>query len=220
MCYAVSFSGGKESSLACYKAMQAGCRVDVLANFVSEKYSRVRFHGTEAGFIRLQAESIGIELMQYKTGDDDYEQRFKQAVKSLLSRPIKGIIFGDIYFDEHRQWAEKICKEIGIEAVEPLWANSTEQVINDFLAVGFKAVIVSAQAELIDKEWVGQGLDRSFVNYLKSKDIDICGEAGQYHTAVIDGPIFSRPIEITNAKTVRINNYWFLDTRKYRLSQS
>jgi uncharacterized protein (TIGR00290 family) len=199
--------------------MRAGCRIDVLANFVSEKYDRVRFHGTEAKFIQLQAESIGIELVQSKTGDDDYEEKFKQTIRNLLPRQIKGVIFGDIYFDEHREWAERICKEIGIKAVEPLWAKSTEQVINDFFSAGFRAVIVSAQADLIDKKWIGSELDHSFIDYLKAKDIDICGEAGQYHTAVIDGPIFSRPIEIVKAKTVKINNHWFLDTCEYRLSE-
>ncbi len=127
------------------------------------------------------------------------------------------MVFGDIYLAEHREWVEKVCGELGIEAVEPLWGEATEEVLRSFINAGFEAVVVSAQGKLIDRDWIGRRVNRDFMEYLKSRGIDVCGENGEYHTVVIDGPIFKRPIEIVESRTVNIDGYWFLDTLKYRL---
>jgi len=127
------------------------------------------------------------------------------------------MVFGDIYLDEHKEWVEKVCADLGIEAVEPLWGKSTESILTGFIDAGFEAVIVSAKAELIDEEWVGRGVDRDFMDYLKSKNIELCGENGEYHTLVVSGPLFKSRIEITESRTIKRDSYWFLDTRKYQL---
>jgi uncharacterized protein (TIGR00290 family) len=127
------------------------------------------------------------------------------------------MVFGDIYLDEHREWVERVCGELGIEAVEPLWDRNTESILTGFIDAGFEAIIVSAQARLIDEEWIGRRVDRDFMNYLKAKNIDLCGENGEYHTLVVNGPLFKRRIEVTEGVTIKRDNYWFLDTRQYRL---
>ena len=175
------------------------------------------FHGTEARLIQLQSQSIGIPLLQKETTWNGYEQEFKEAVKSLLPNGIKGMVFGDIYLQEHREWVERVCGELGIEAVEPLWNKDTEKVFTDLIDAGFEAIIVSAKAELIDEDWIGRRVDRDFMQYLKAKDIDLCGENGEYHTLVVDGPLFNQRIEIIESRTISRDNYWFLDTVKYRL---
>ncbi|MBA7699145.1 hypothetical protein ES703_107831 [subsurface metagenome] len=136
----------------------------------------------------------------------------------MLPEGIKGMVFGDIYLDEHKEWVERVCGELGIEAVEPLWGKSTESILTGFIEAGFEAIIVGAKAELIDEEWVGRGVDRDFMNYLKSKDIDLCGENGEYHTLVVNGPLFKRKIEITESQTIKRDGYWFLDTLNYHLA--
>jgi len=220
MSYIVSWSGGKDSSLAYYKAIESGYDVSYLVNFVSEEYNRVRFHGTEAELISLQAESIGAALLQRKSSGAEYEDHFKQAVRSLIPGGVEGMVFGDIYLAEHREWVEKVCGELGIEAVEPLWGEAAEEVLRSFIDAGFEAVVVSARGKLIEKDWIGRRVDRDFMEYLKSRGMDVCGEKGEYHTVVIDGPIFKRPIEIVESRTVNIDGYWFLDTLTYRLAQS
>jgi uncharacterized protein (TIGR00290 family) len=128
------------------------------------------------------------------------------------------MVFGDIYLDEHKDWVERVCGDLGIEAVEPLWNKSSEKVLTDFINAGFEAIIVSAKAELIDEGWVGRRADRDFMEYLKAKNIDICGENGEYHTLVVSGPLFKRRIEIIETRTINRDNYWFLDNCKYRLA--
>jgi diphthine-ammonia ligase len=127
------------------------------------------------------------------------------------------MVFGDIYNDEHLAWVEGVCADLGLEAIEPLWGRSTDDVINQFLDAGFKAVIVAADARLIDEAWLGKKVDRDFIDYLKSRAIDPCGESGEYHTLVVDGPLFERKIAITEGQTIRRGDYWFWDTVSYKL---
>jgi diphthine-ammonia ligase len=216
--YISSWSGGKDSCFACYLALGQGYEISHLVNFISQEFKRVSFHGTEARLVQLQSQAIGIPLLQKETTWEGYESEFKEAVRSLLPQGIKGMVFGDIYLQEHRDWVERVCGELGIEAIEPLWNKDTEKIFTDFINTGFEAIIVSARAELIDEDWVGKRVDKNFMEYLKAKSIDLCGESGEYHTLVVNGPLFKRRIEVIESKTINRDNYWFLDTVKYRLS--
>jgi len=217
MGYIVSWSGGKDSCFACYSAIAGGYNISYLLNFISKEYKRVSFHGTEAKLIQLQAEALGIPLMQKETTKDGYEEEFKEAVQSLIPDGIRGMIFGDIYLQEHRDWVERVCRDLGIEAIEPLWGEEPEKVLLDFIDTGFEALIVSAKSELFGKEWIGRKLDRSFFHYLKENKIDICGENGEYHTLVTKGPMFKKRVRITESKPIMRDGYWFLDTLEYSL---
>jgi uncharacterized protein (TIGR00290 family) len=218
MSYISSWSGGKDSCFAAYLALGQGYKISHLVNFISQEFKRVSFHGTEARLIQLQSQAIGIPLLQKLTTWESYEQEFKEAVRSLLPKGIKGMVFGDIYLDEHREWVERVCGELGIEAIEPLWNKDTEEVFTGFVDAGFEAIIVSTSDELIDKGWVGQRLDRKFLSYLKTRNVDLCGENGEYHTLVVNGPLFKRRIDIIESKTINRDNRWLLDTVKYRLA--
>jgi len=219
MSYIASWSGGKDSCFACYEAMRQGYSVSHLVNFISEEFQRVSFHGTEAKLIQLQSQAVGIPLLQKETTRDGYEEEFEEAVESLKPNGVKGMIFGDIYLQEHKDWVERVCGNLGIEAVEPLWGKNPEEILSGFIDVGFEAVIVSAQSKLIDESWIGHIVDRNFVAYLKDRNIDLCGENGEYHTLVVNGPIFKRPVRLIQGKTIVRGNYWFLDTIEYQLGQ-
>lgn len=220
MSYIASWSGGKDSCMACYKAMLAGYEISHMVNFISAEYGRVNFHGTDPRLIQLQAESIGVSLCQKETAKGSYERHFKEAVRTLIPEGIEGMVFGDIYLEENRQWPERVCAELGIDAVEPLWDRDPQGLLSEFIDIGFRAVIVGARADLIDAEWIGRRVDRDFIEYLKNRGICPCGEKGEYHTLVIDGPIFASPIEIAEAGTIARDKYWFLDTRRYGLVRS
>ncbi len=168
------------------------------------------FHGTEAKLIQLQSEAIRIPLLQKETTWNGYENEFKEAVKSLIPNGVQGMIFGDIYLQEHKDWVERVCRELGIEAVEPLWKKFPEEIMLEFIDAGFEAIIVSAKANLFGKEWIGKRVDREFLRYLKDNNIDVCGENGEYHTFVTYGPMFRKKIEITKSKTITRDGYWFL----------
>ncbi len=214
-----SWSGGKDSCLACYTAISEGYDVSYLVNFISQEYQRVRFHGTEARLIQLQAQVIGIPLLQKETTPtpEGYEAEFKEAVTSLIPNGVEGMVFGDIYLQEHKEWTERVCQDLGIEAIQPLWGRDPEDVLLEFIGAGFEARVVSARADLFDEEWLGRTVDRKFLRYLKENDIEPCGENGEYHTFVTDGPLFKQRIEISESRTVRREGYWLLDTREYQL---
>ena len=219
MSYVASWSGGKDSCFALYEAVDKGYKISHLVNFISKEFHRVSFHGTEARLIQLQSQAIGIPLLQKETTWDGYEQEFKEAVRGLIPCGVTGMVFGDIYLQEHKDWVERVCNDLDIEAVEPLWGKSAEEILSGFIEKGFEAVIVSAKSDVIDDDWIGRRVDKAFVEYLKRKNIDICGENGEYHTLVTNGPIFNRRIQLIESKVISRNNYWLLDTVKYQLSQ-
>jgi len=217
MSYISSWSGGKDSCFACYQAIGEGYNISHLLNFISKQYKRVSFHGTEAKLIQLQAEAIGIPLLQKETTWNGYEQEFKDTVKSLIPNGVTGMVFGDIYLQEHKDWVERVCRELGIEAIEPLWGQDPERVLLDFIDAGFEAIIVSAKSDLFDDKWMGRKVGREFLSYLKDNNIDLCGENGEYHTFVTDGPMFNKKIKITKSQPITRDGYWFLDTLEYSL---
>jgi uncharacterized protein (TIGR00290 family) len=215
-----SWSGGKDSCLACYKAMQQGYDVKLLLNFVSRESKRGCFHGIEGGLLKFQADLAGIPLAQKEVSPDmqKYEEEFKAAVTELSGKDIGLMVFGDIYLLEHESWIERVCADLNINALEPLWDNSPENIIDEFLKLGFKAIIVSCKADIMGKEFLGRYVDKSLVEELKKRDICPCGEKGEFHTLVVDGPIFKRPIKIVEAVTVIKEGFWkhwFLDIKKY-----
>jgi len=215
MNYAVSWSGGKDGCLACFRAMRSGYTISHLVNFISKEHGKVSFHRIEPELIRLQAEAIGIPLLQKETTWEGYEQEFKEAVRSLIPNDVKGMIFGDIYIQEHRDWVERVCGELGIEAVEPLWGSDPEKILTDFIDAGFEAIVVTAKPDLFGSEWIGHTVDREFLRYLRERKIDICGENGEYHTFVTYGPLFKKRIRIYKSSAIMRDNCWFLDTAEY-----
>jgi len=220
MSYVGSWSGGKDSCLACHRAICEGYNISYLLNFISKEYKRVSFHGTEAKLIQLQAEALALPLVQKETTEDGYEQEFKEAVRSLIPNGIRGMIFGDIYLQEHKDWVDRVCGELGIEAIEPLWGQEPERILLDFMDGGFEAIIVSAKLGLFDKKWIGRKVDKEFFKYLKENSINICGENGEYHTLVLNGPMFKKKIRISESRLIMRKGYWFLDTLEYSLPDS
>ena len=156
-----SWSGGKDSCFACYKALAQGYEVSYLVNFISREFRRVSFHGTRAHLISRQAQAIGIPLMQYTVLPDMsfYEQTFKKAVSALKRNGVEGMVFGDIYLQEHKDWIERVCGELGITPLLPLWGMASERILSDFIEAGFEAVIVSVKSDIFDEKWLGQRID-------------------------------------------------------------
>jgi diphthine-ammonia ligase len=213
-----SWSGGKDSCLACYKAMRQGYKISYLLNFISREFKRCCFHGVEAGLIKLQADLIGIPLVQKEVAADmeEYESDFKSAVSAI--KQVKAMVFGDIYLHDHIDWVKRVCSDIDVEPIEPLWQRDPLVVLEDFIDLGFKAVVVSCQADKFDRDFVGKEVDRNLLKELKSRNICPCGENGEFHTLVLDGPIFERRIKIEESAPVLKEGfwkYWFLDIKKF-----
>jgi uncharacterized protein (TIGR00290 family) len=162
---AVSWSGGKDSCLACYKALQKGFEISYLLNFIS-KDDKCMSHGVNSRLIVAQSEAIGIPLIQKKVTWDTYEEEFKKVVKDLKEMGIDGIVFGDIDIVEHLDWVVQVCNDVGILYMEPLWRLNRKQILNEFINAGFKAVIVSVKADIFGAEWLGREIDRALMKDL------------------------------------------------------
>ena len=213
----VSWSGGKDSCLACYKAMQDGYKISYLLNTISKEYKRVRFHGFKETLVQAQSEALNIPLLQKETTGESYEQEFKDIIKTVIPEGIAGVVFGDIFL-HMREWADKVCADLKIKSIESLCGRNSEEILLDFIDSGFEAIVVATQANLLDERWLGRKLDRSFLKDIKKlKNIDVCGENGEYHTLVINGPIFKKRIEISKTEKVLRDGYWFLDIQEYKL---
>lgn len=206
-----SWSGGKDSCFACYKAKQQGHDLVGLLNLVSKESGRCCFHGIDGRLLALQADLTGLPIVQYKMSDDmtAYEGEFKTALRELKHKfGAEGVVFGDIYLDEHKEWVERVCRDAGMQALEPLWAMAPADIANDFIQAGFRAVVVSGKADLFGKDVAGRELDAAFIRELVQKGICPCGEHGEFHTLVVDGPLFCRRINITKAKAVFKQGFW------------
>ena len=203
-----SWSGGKESALATYKAILQGHEVLYLVNFVSEDGKRSRSHGIKADVLALQAEAIGIPLIQVKTSWEDYEENFKKVVTELKEKGIEGGVFGDMELEEHREWIERVCSEVGIEAFLPLWGVEAKKLIDEFLRLKFKATVIATRLE---ENLLGKVLDEALLSQIIKLGSHLCGENGEYHTFVTAGPLFKKPLEVTPGKRGKRDDVWFLE---------
>lgn len=217
---ACSWSSGKDSCFACYKAMKNGYKVRYLLNFISQEFKRVSFHGVWHELVGLQSQALAIPLLQKEVPTGQYEKTFRQSLRNLKSEGITTLIAGDIFLLDCRNWVEDVCKEEGFKVIEPLWGISSKEILKEFVKTGFKATVTATDAKSLNEDWVGRVIDKQFIEDLeKLKTIDLCGEHGEYHTFVFDGPFFKQKIEIQEAKKIFRENYWFLDIQKYKLSE-
>ena len=210
----VSWSGGKDCCLACYRVLNSVMDICCLLNMATEDGKRSRSHGLSKEVLKMQAEAIGLPLIQRMTTWDAYEEEFCKILLSLKEQGITDGVFGDIDLDEHRQWVERVCGKCGITPHLPLWMEDQSKLLQEFIDRGFKAVIVATDATVMGQEWLGRAVDASLVSDLdNTHKITPCGEAGEYHTLVTGGPFFKKDLAIVKAEKILRDKHWFLDVR-------
>jgi len=210
----VSWSGGKDSALACYSATKNNeVEIAYLLNMLSENGTHSRSHHLSVAVLKAQAEAVGIPIMQRQAAWGDYEEEFKKALAVFKEEGVQTGVFGDIDVQEHRDWVERVCGETGLNAILPLWQRSRESLMDEFIAIGFKAVIVAVKFGCMGSQWLGRQLDRQFVEDMKHlPQVDLCGENGEYHTFVYNGPIFKAPVAFSVGEKIETQDaHCFLD---------
>ena len=214
----VSWSGGKETSLACYKVMQnQDVEVTYLLNMISKDGKYCRSHGVSSALLEAQSKATGIPILQRRTSWGTYERVFKKAVLELKKKGINAGVFGDIDLQEHRDWVERICKETKIKAYLPLWGKDQRKIIREFMEVGFEATIVNVKASSLGQEWLGGRIDADFLKRISGSSITPCGEEGEYHSFVTYGPLFKKRIEITKTRRRYKKGRWLLDILEWKI---
>ncbi len=209
--FVCSWSGGKDSCLALYRAMQAGREPLFLLSMLRDDGERSRSHGLPPDLLQAQALSLGIPLVTRTASWSDYEAVFIAALQELKAMGVETGVFGDIDIDDHRLWEEKVCAAAGIDACLPLWKVSRLELLDEFLALGFEATVVVTNAEKLGKGYLGRTLDRELVCEFERLGIDPSGEEGEYHTVVTNGPIFADPVCLQARGRMLHDGCWFLD---------
>lgn len=207
---AVSWSGGKDSCAALLRARATFDVVSMVTMF-DEDAARSRSHGLRPEILAAQADRLGLRRVTGRCTWDTYDRAFSQALDTLAAEGTTHVIFGDILFEEHRQWAERMCAASGLTAVEPLWGSSTEALFDDWVSSGSDAMIVTTRAALLDDSWLGRRLERDMLPEFARLGVDPCGERGEYHTAVVDAPLFSSPVRVRENGHVKRSDCWALD---------
>ena len=214
-----SWSGGKDSCFALHKAQQQGHTIQNLLIMMQDQ-GKSNFHMISTELLDAQSEALGIPITKQPTTPETYEQQFKKALREAKVKGAQGLVTGDIFdVAQHEAgWLERICANVGLTPVKPLWHRDTTQVLNEFINVGFKAIVVRVKTAVLGMEYLGRTIDTQFFNDLKKLgNVDLCGEYGEYHTFVIDGPIFKKKIEIQETNTSTINGWGRLEITKFAL---
>lgn len=222
------WSGGKDSCLAYFKAARYGYGIVSLVNLVSKDNRLVSFHEINQNLIEAQAKAVGIPLLQEKVVSQEaeperFEQEVKNLVKKLADKGIKGLVFGySDPEDRQRYLSKKICSELDLKLIEPLCGKDSKEILKEFIELGFKAVIVKIDSRILDKSWLGHLIDKDFFDYLREREesgdfIDFGGNLGEFHTFVIDGPIFKKKIKLLETSKIKKGSSWVLDIKGYQL---
>lgn len=192
----VSWSGGKDSCLALYKAIEQGYTPKKLLTMFSKENGISSAHRLKVDIFKAQADAIGVEHIVGKALFNDYEKIFVSNLRLFKEENIDYGIFGDIDLEEHKEWEDRVCAKASIEAILPLWKRDRKEIVQEFLDLGFKAKIVVVNTTMMDTKFLGQDLSYSLMKEMETCGIDVCGENGEFHTVVYDGPIFKRPVEL------------------------
>ncbi|HKE96446.1 MAG TPA: diphthine--ammonia ligase [Povalibacter sp.] len=188
-----SFSGGKDSCLALWRALDLGYDVRTLLVMFDESGERSRSHAIPLALIRRQAQALGRQLVVRSASWQSYESVFIAALHELRADGHDKAIFGDIDLQAHRDWEEKVCAAADITPVLPLWQNDRRTLAHEVLAAGFRAVVVCTDSRHLGDDFCGRQYDAQFIADLPA-GVDACGENGEFHTFVYDGPCFRHPV--------------------------
>jgi len=212
MSYALFWSGGKDSLLALDRAQRRGLHVTHLVNIHESNSGRVRFHGVRTHLLEAQAEALGLELISKATHPGSFEDAFLSALEALKGRDIKGICFGNIHLSDIRAWYECRTSANGFVHVEPLWNSAPRELIDEFLARGHRARIVSVLLQHGHPSWLGREFTDGFVAELAADpSIDLCGERGEYHSFAFGGPLFRSDVLVRSLGTFEREGHLILD---------
>ncbi len=212
----LSWSGGKDSALAFQALRDAGVEIDALITTVTEGYERISMHGVRRELLHRQAESLGVPVVEASipiaASNDRYEQAMREALQPFRDAGTTRIAFGDLFLADVRAYRERLVASIAMEPVFPIWERDTSELAREFLALGFRAVLVCVDPRQIDSRFCGREYDEAMLAELPPS-ADPCGENGEFHTFVYDGPIFRQPVAIRLGERVERDGFWFCDVQ-------
>jgi uncharacterized protein (TIGR00290 family) len=212
----VAWSGGKDSALALYETLKSG-RYEVLEllTTVTKDYNRISIHGVRRVLLEQQANALGFPLektfISKGASDEEYENELLKALKRNLDSGVSSVVFGDIFLEDVRKYREQILAKMGMNGIFPLWKRDTQALARKFINLGFKAIITSIDSNVLAKDFVGREYDEQFLSDLP-ENVDPCGENGEFHSFVYNGPIFHERVSFKKGERVlRENRFYYCD---------
>ncbi len=204
-----SWSGGKDSCFALMQAIKQGYTPKVLLNVLNEEGKISRSHGIPSAILQAQADAAGLPIHLISSSWQEYEQRFTGALHQLKEQyQLSHAVFGDIDLQPHRDWEEKVCANAGLTAVLPLWQQDRRQLVLQMIESGIETIIVSCNRAMGER-FLGKKITLSLVEELEALGVDACGENGEFHTLVLNCPLFSQTVSVTINRTLQHGDYWF-----------
>lgn len=211
----MSWSGGKDSCMALHALLQKpDYRVQTLLTTVTEDFDRISMHGVRRSLLRQQAASLGLPLREVMisrgAGNAEYEARMAAALADYRQQGIVTCAFGDLFLEDIRAYRDRQLSAHDMRGIYPLWGRDTAVLIRDFIAQGFKTAVVCIDPAKLSPSFIGRVIDTDFLAELP-QGVDPCGENGEFHTFVFDGPIFKSPVGFSFGETVCRDGFWFCD---------
>ncbi len=212
----LSWSGGKDSALALHELYETGdYEIAALLTTVTQDYDRISMHGVRRVLLERQAKSLGLPLekvfISKDTSNEEYESKIREVLVKYLTAGVRCAAFGDIFLEDLRKHREDNLSKIGMEGIFPIWKRDTTELAHTFVELGFKAVITCIDSNALDKIFIGKAFDEQFLSKLPSA-VDPCGENGEFHSFVYDGPMFQERILHTMGEVVlRENRFYYCD---------
>ena len=212
----VGWSGGKDSALALYEILKTDkYEVLELLTTLTKDYDRISIHGVRRELLEQQAKSLRFPiekmLISKNASNEEYEKELLRILVEHRDRGVFSMVFGDIFLDDVRKYREQMLSRIGMKCIFPIWKRETHELAQSFINNGFKAVITNVDSSFLGREFAGRESDEQFLLDLPSS-VDPCGENGEFHSFVFDGPIFHEKIFFTKGEIVlRENRFYYCD---------
>lgn len=211
--FVMSWSGGKDSALAYYRAVLDGNVPVALLTMFEEDGSKSRSHGLPLEIMEAQAERMGLPLRIGKADWNNYEKEFISLLKNFKSEGIDMGVYGDIDLEDHRAWVQKVSNEADIEVSHPLWGEPRRNLLEELISEGFKAVITVVDTARMDPKFLGREFTLELIEELEALGIDACGEEGEFHTVIVDGPIFVEAVPAVFGEVIEAGQYRVLEVK-------
>jgi uncharacterized protein (TIGR00290 family) len=212
----VAWSGGKDAAQALHEIRQTeNIEIAALLTTVTEGFDRISMHGVRRALLVEQANALGYPLEEIaipqNCTNEIYEQRMQQSLEKLQTQGVTAAVFGDLFLRDVRAYREERMSRIGMRCIFPLWERPTAELAARFVDLGFRAIVVCVDTMALAREFAGREYDKEFVRDLPA-GVDPCGENGEFHTFVYDGPIFGKAVSVARGETVlRENRFCYCD---------
>ncbi len=212
MTYALMSSGGKDCTLALDRVKRDGLEVPYLVTTYDRDSDRVPFHGTRRELIEAYADRLKLEPLLFPSGGEPFEETFEKLLDEVTSRGITGLVFGNIHLADVRAWYEDRVTAAGLEHVDPIWGEEPSHLIRESVERGFRSIIISVDLAQGAAELLGKEINQELIDQITNMpQLDACGERGEYHSFVFDGPLFSQPVEFDTGSVFESHNHKLLD---------